>query len=70
MNPVKRHRVVRHSAAAAGESDPYSRPAIESAENEGWPPRWLGAQLVQILHAVPGPRPGGRWSRKEIAPSP
>lgn len=65
MNPVKRHRVVRHTVPAARESDPYSRPAIESAENEGWPPRRLNA-LVRILRAPSALGP--RWRSKQAAP--
>lgn len=50
MNPVKRHRVVRQTVASVGETDQYSRPAIESAENEGWPQQWPAAELARLLH--------------------
>ena len=49
MNPVKRHRVVRHAVPSAGEADRYSSPAIESAENEGWPPPLSGVWFVRIF---------------------
>jgi hypothetical protein len=49
MNPVKRHRVVRLAVPSAGEADRYSSPAIESAENEGWPPPSSGAWFVRIF---------------------
>lgn len=67
MNPVKRHRVVRHAVPVVRESDSYSRTAIESAENEGWPPRGLNA-LARILRAASAPAP--RWRRKQALPCP
>ena len=49
MNPVKRHRVVRRAVSSAGEADRYSSPAIESAENEGWPQPLSGAWFVRVF---------------------
>jgi hypothetical protein len=49
MNPIKKHRTVRHGTAMIGR-DRYGA-AIESAENEGWPPLRSHAVLMRW----PGP---------------
>ncbi|WP_157510315.1 hypothetical protein [Lysobacter sp. Root559] len=52
MNPLKRHRVVRHAVASAGEADRYSSPAIESAENERPAPAVAGHGSLQSLQPI------------------